>query len=169
MSVLDLWKQHVEDARRFRASRTQLLLRCASHEETSEPSETLIVPVLKFALLTPDERGIALETVGLLTSGEQMSLFEELLQVALDHDPNAGRNCAEEIIAKLPEAWVGQHFRPAVERMLRAGAGIDTGLLSLCILVDRRLAFELAELAKASEDAYEREIGEHFLKLHQRL
>jgi hypothetical protein len=158
------WNNFVTVTEEYRTTRQSVFRSLVIHHTHSSPENDPILNPVR-ASLADNRYEAALFAVSSLPQAYHQVLFDELVVAALEWNVNNGRNPATDLLVKLPQEWVRDHFCSFVDRLLLCDASrLTTSLLELCEELDPDLGLILAQRALASADQYLREIGEHFTR-----
>ena len=159
-----LWNNFVIATAEYRTTRLSVFRSLVIHDSPLLAENDPILNPARASLA--DQRSeAALVAVSSLPQAYHQALFDELVVAALEWNVNNGRNVATDLLSKLPQQWVNDHFRSLVDRLLLDDPSrLTTSLLELCAELDSDLGLILAKRALASDDEYLRDIGEHFTR-----
>jgi len=157
---LALWQRYVDTYNQVSDLYKELYRSCGSFADMP------IVELVRRGLADRKEMYIALEIAEGLERGAKKQLFDALFIVAQEIYMERPTNRAERIILSLPKEWVLERMEEKVLPLLLAEEpDISSGLLALCLAVDRDLTRRLAEKALGNPDEYSQDVGSHFLRL----
>jgi hypothetical protein len=106
----ELWRRYLGPAEAYTS--TSKDLRRLSFEKPD-----LIVPLMRRALTSPEERDVALNFVPLLPPPAQEQLLDALLPLAAELDVGSC-NRAAQILLSLPREWLVKELKQSVSRFL---------------------------------------------------